>query len=175
MSTPTIFPAPHANEHAEYYQTYISLADEKNFSQQFCSQPQRLRDALGGLPNDECLKLHDPYTWNLKQVVGHMIDCERVFGTRMLRIAVGDEQPQPGIDQNAYVDNLQYESTPMSDLLDEFEHLRKANCILLKRIPNEAMKRMGTASDSPVSARANLYILAGHFEYHMRIIEKRLA
>ena len=92
----------------------------------------------------------------------------------MLRIAVGDETPIPGIDQNMYVSNMDYETVEMSSLLNEFKHLRKANVLLLKRLEPESLGRMGTASDNPISARANLFILGGHFVYHMEIVKKRL-
>ena len=140
----------------------------------FESQDSELQDLLGDLEPGEDSRLHEPYTWTLKQVVGHLIDCERIFSMRMLRIAVGDETPIPGIDQNLYVTNLKYETVSMSGLLDEFSHLRKANVLLAKRLPSGALNNRGIASDNPVSARANLYILVGHVKYHFEIIKRRL-
>jgi hypothetical protein len=110
----------------------------------------------------------------LKQVLGHLIDVERIFSTRFLRIGVGDIQAIPGIDQNIYVDGFDYEPCSMQTLLDEFAALRKANVILARRMSPEALSRTGTASESSVSARANLYILCGHVVYHEEIVRKRL-
>ncbi len=175
MSLSTIMTPPNPDEYHDYYEAYISKADRNDFLRAFEKQPQELRQVLGNLePNqDDCL--HEPYTWTLKQLMGHLIDCERIFSNRLLRIAVGDKTPIPGIEQNMYVANLDYEPTTMSDLLDEFEHLRAANVLLVKRLSPESLSRIGTASDNSISAKAILYILAGHVVYHLEIIKQRLA
>ena len=175
MSATFAIDPPSTQEYHEYYEQYVGKVDQKGIWESFENQPKVLRDLLGELPDAEVSKLHEPYTWTLKQVVGHLIDCERIFSCRMLRIAVGDQTPIPGIDQNIYVANLDYESPVMEDLLEEFELLRKANALLVRRLSPEALERMGTASDNPVSAKANLYILAGHVVYHLNIMKTRLA
>jgi hypothetical protein len=175
MNSPTAkFAPPGADEYHEYYAKYIQSFGAADFLPLFETQDSELLELLGGLEPGEDSKLHEPYTWTLKQLVGHLIDCERIFSMRMLRIAVGDETPIPGIDQNFYVDNLDYENVSMADLLDEFSHLRKANVLLAKRLPPGSLDRRGIASDNPVSARANLYILVGHVAYHVMIIKRRL-
>ncbi len=174
MTAANIAP-PAASEYAEYYQQYLGKVPEGDFLAAFDAQPGMLRTLVGNLPNGEDNKLHEPYTWTLKQVVGHLIDVERIFSTRMLRIGVGDETPLPGFEQNAYVAALDYETVSMDALLDEFEALRRANAILARRMGPEALARVGTASDDLVSARANLYILCGHVEYHAEIMRTRLA
>jgi hypothetical protein len=174
MSFSSVIEPPAAQEYHEYYQQYIGKVSETDFMVAFDGQPQELREVLGELDDDEVSRLHEPYTWTLKQVIGHLIDCERIFSCRLLRVAAGDQTPIPGIDQNAYVANLDYRSPTMQDLLQEFELLRKSNVLLVKRLSVEALSRMGTASDNPVSAKANLYILAGHVVYHLEIIKQRL-
>lgn len=175
MNPPTPqFTPPQTDEYHQYYATYINSFESASFMQLFESQDSDLRNLLGQLEPGEDSRLHEPYTWTLKQVVGHLIDCERIFSMRMLRIAVGDETPIPGIDQNEYVANQDFENVSMNSLLEEFSHLRKANILLAKRLPPGSLDRRGTASDNPVSARANLYILVGHVAYHFAIIKQRI-
>lgn len=174
MATTHPFQAPADSEYDEYYGTYVSLVNAESFADDLRVQPQQLRDALENLTEEECLTLHDPYTWTLKQVVGHLIDCERIFSVRLYRIAAGDQTPQPGFEQNSYVDNLDYQRVSMKALLNEFDHLRQSNILLADRLSPETLARTGTASDCPISARACLYILVGHVEYHLRIVKKRL-
>ena len=106
--------------------------------------------------------------------MGLLIDCETIFSTRLLRIAVGDTTPIPGMEHQQYVDNLEYESVSMADLLAEFRHLRQSNVLLASRLRRTELVRMGTASSLPVSANANLFIMGGHVAYHLNIIRKRL-
>ncbi len=170
----TKFATPASGEYAEYYANYISRFTPADFLPAMENQIGELRQLLGNLPAGEDNRAHPPYTWTLKQLMGHLIDCERIFSTRLLRIAVNDRTPLPGIDQNIYVDNLDYESVAMTDLLDEFEHLRRANILLARRLTAESLEHMGEASGYPVSAKANLFILGGHVAYHLEIIRKRL-
>lgn len=171
----TTITAPHSDEYADYYDQYISKVPPGDFMKAFSGQTQMLRDLLEGIPEGEDNKPHAPYTWTLKQVVGHLLDCERIFSTRMLRIAVGDETPIPGINQDEYVAGLDYTDVTMAALLDEFAALRQSNQLLAVRVGNHALARVGTASGNPVSARANLFILCGHVAYHAEIIRERVA
>ena len=173
-TNPMTIAPPTSDEYDEYYHRYISLFDAPDFLAGFAEQADQLKQLLGSLPDETVSQLHAPYTWTLKQVVGHLIDCERIFSTRLLRIGVGDETPIPGIDQNDYVANLNYDSVSMHDLLDEFSQLRHANVRLAGRMTEDSLRRMGVASEKPVSARANLFILAGHVVYHVNIIQQRL-
>lgn len=175
MSTDEKFTPPISNEYGEFYERYVSLATNGDFLTTFESQVPMLEDLLGSLPAGTDLVLHEPYTWTLRQVVGHLIDCERVFSTRLLHVGVGDEAALPSMNQDVYVANLDYTRVTMRELLDEFSHLRHANVLLAKRMSAECLSRVGEASGLPVSAKANLFILAGHVEYHAIIVRKRLA
>ncbi len=174
MMTKSPITPPDQGEYASYYHQYISKVPEGNFLEAFAEQPENLQQLLGDLQDGEESTLNEPYTRPLKKVLGHLIDVERIFSTRLLRIGVGDVQPLPGMDQNIYVSSFDYGSVSMQTLLDEFAALRKANVILVQRMSPEALGRVGTASDSSVSARANLYILCGHVVYHEEIVRKRL-
>lgn len=165
---------PEPTEYFEYFETYISKFTPDDFWAEFDGQPARIESLLGSLPTGEDSILHEPYTWNLKQVVGHLIDTEKIFATRLLRIAVGDTTPNPDFEQNSYVDGLDYEDVSMADLIEEFAALRKSNGLMLRRFGDEQLARSGTASGRELSARAIPFLMGGHVNYHMEIMEKRL-
>ncbi|MFO0940840.1 MAG: DinB family protein [Pirellulales bacterium] len=166
---------PSSDEYFEYYHRYISRAPQQFFLSDFGRQSQELRETLARLPEAEVSRLHAEFSWTLKQVIGHLIDVERLFSTRMLRIAAGDVTPIPGYEQDDYVANLDYQQVSLEMLLEEFDCLRRANVLLVSRLSDEALRRRGTASGHTVSARANLFILAGHFVHHLEIIQRRIA
>lgn len=169
---PKISP-PTSDQYHQYYENYIGKVG-KNVLQELTDQPDELKKLLGKLKKGEDERLHEPYTWTLKQLIGHLIDCERAFSSRLFRIAVGDQTPIPGIDQNMYVDNLNYKAVTMKSLLKEFRQLRKSNVLMVKRLDPKSLDNVGIASDFPVSAKANLFILVGHVNYHLEIIRIRL-
>lgn len=166
--------APNPNEYHEFYQKYIDLVDADRLFEQLELQPQSLDQWLGELSNEQVSKRHEPYTWTLKQLVGHLIDGERVFCDRMMRIGVGDQTPIPGIDQQMFVNGIDYAKLSVQNLLEEFRCLRRASVLAANRLSDEALARTGIASDATVSSRASLFILVGHVEYHLMIIRKRL-
>ena len=174
MMTNSPITAPDQSEYDPYYHQYISKVPEGDFLAVFAKQPENLQQLLGDLPDGEESKLHEPYTWTLKQVLGHLIDVERIFSTRLFSIGVGDTQALPGMDHNIYVDSFDYGPVAMQTLLDEFAALRKANVILAQRMSPDALERVGIASGNSISARANLYILCGHVVYHEEVVRKRL-
>jgi hypothetical protein len=175
MNKNKLIEPPQSDEYFHYYHQYISLAPTTDFLSVFEGQVLQLRKQLENLSDDEVNCLHPPYTWTLKQVIGHLIDVERIFSYRMLRIASGDQTPIPGYEQDAYVAHMDYQSVGMSSLLDELEHLRMANGLLVRRLSVEALQRQGVASGHATSARANLFILAGHVVHHANIIQRRLS
>ncbi|NNL82280.1 MAG: DinB family protein, partial [Winogradskyella sp.] len=111
--------------------------------------------------------------WTIKDILLHLIDTERVFSYRALRIARGDSTPLPGFDQDLYVENALARNRTMTSLIEEYKSLRQSTLTLFKTFTPEMLISTGTASDSAISVRAIGYILSGHENHHKIIIEDR--
>jgi len=109
--------------------------------------------------------------WTLKQLLGHMIDTERVFSFRVLCFSRGDKNPLPGFEQEDYVANSTYDTRSIQDLASEFKALRTANVYLYNSLTDEQSEITGIASNHPVSVRALVYMTAGHELYHLDLIK----
>ena len=109
--------------------------------------------------------------WTLKQLLGHMIDTERVFSFRVLCFSRGDKNPLPGFEQEDYVANSTYDTRSIQDLANEFKALRTANVYLYNSLTDEQSEITGIASNHPVSVRALVYMTAGHELYHLDLIK----
>ena len=106
-------------------------------------------------------------------MLGHITDTERIFAYRALRVARNDQTPLPSFDQDPYVAASEAERCDWSELLEEFEHVRRASILLLRHLPQTAWTRTGTASGAPVSVRALAYIMIGHVEHHLDLLRER--
>jgi hypothetical protein len=62
-------------------------------------------------------------------VLGHITDCERVFGDRALRLARKDPTPLSGFDGHQFMQFADFNAWPMSELLEEFAYERRAHVI----------------------------------------------
>lgn len=170
----TLATRPEASEYAPYYGKYIALVPEGDILALLEAQLTDILAPLRGLSETEANTRHPPYTWSIKEVVGHLIDSERVFGYRALRFARNDATPLAGFDENAYVPAAGFDALPLTELLAELEVVRRSHLWLFRHLPEEAWQRTGIANESRVSVRALAWILAGHVQHHGAILRKRL-
>ena len=165
---------PTSDEHNPYYSKYIALVpdDELSIAGILADQHHDTIDVLrkAKAKGDYA---YEPGKWTVKEVVGHISDSERVFAYRALRFARGDTTELPGFDQDTFMAGSNFRTRTMDDLLEEMWSVRAATLSLAKSIPESAMSRRGTASGSPVTVRALLYIIAGHERHHLGVLRER--
>ena len=106
-------------------------------------------------------------------MLGHLTDTERVMAYRAMRIGRADQTPLASFDENTFAAAAEADRADWSDLLDEFNHVRRATILMLRRLPEPAWIRIGTASDAPISVRALAYIMIGHVAHHLEILRER--
>lgn len=164
---------PESSEYAESYNNYISKVEGDGVMPMLETQAAELRSAMSSLPEEKGIFAYDEGKWTIKEVLSHLIDGERIFAYRILRISRGDETPIEGFEQDGYIEMSNANNRSFAELLDEFELQRKSNLLLLKNIDDAGSRRMGTASGFPVSVRALAYISAGHVRHHVNILNER--
>jgi hypothetical protein len=164
---------PEPNEYDPYYGKYISLVTESDIRDAFVAQPDELRSELAGVSEDKGTFAYEDGKWTIKEVLSHLIDGERIFAYRMLRISRGDETPIEGFEQDGYIENSNANNRSLSELVDEFELNRKANVLMLNNLDEAGLARMGTASGLPISTRALANIAIGHVRHHVAILRER--
>lgn len=165
---------PRAGEYASFYGTYIQKAE--GILDPVEALQQQLEETLALLkPLDESKQLfrYGPEKWTVKEVVAHMIDAERIFAYRALRIGRGDQTPLASFNENAYVTAGNGNACDWRELLEEFHFVREASILLLRHLPEQAWIRTGTASGHEISVRALAYIIAGHVMHHTVILRER--
>ncbi len=173
MSNPTIT-RPDATEYPATVANYLQLVPEGDLLSILAAQADDLARLVGKLNDEQSLMRHPPYTWSIKQVVGHLADCERVFGYRALRLARNDKTPLPGFDENAYMQFANFDRCPIGDLVAEFELLRRSHLAMFRHLEADAWLRIGVVNSHPMSVRAVACVMAGHAQHHLIILHKRL-
>ena len=164
---------PETNEYAPYYDKYVSKINEEDILDVLERQPEELADLFRDLPEQKGLDAYEVGKWSMKESISHVIDGERIFGYRALRISRGDETPIEGFEQDGYIENSHANERSFADLLEEFSLQRRANMLMLRNLRENAWKRMGTASGVAVSVRALAYIMAGHVRHHQVIFKEK--
>lgn len=114
-----------------------------------------------------------PGKWTVKQVLGHLIDDERIFAYRLLSVARGEESELPGFDENRYAARAEFERRPLENLLAEYGAVRAATLALLRGLPPLAWTRRGQVNGYACSVRGLAFHIAGHEMHHLRVLRER--
>ncbi|NND32823.1 MAG: DinB family protein [Saprospiraceae bacterium] len=164
---------PLQHETAAYYTLYIDQVEGSNYMRTLKSNLKSTVEFLQQLSDEEWNSRYAPEKWSIKEVVLHMVDSERIFAYRALRIARNDITPLAGFDQDAYVPHSNASDRSGASLIDEYQMVRHATLAMFQNFTDEMMTRMGTASDNPFSTLALAFIIAGHENHHISILKDR--
>jgi len=122
--------------------------------------------AIGGLR-------YAPGKWTPKEILGHLIDDERIFAYRALCIARGDVRPLESFDENEYVAGANFEERTLDSLLREYALVRATTIALLESLAPETWLRRGTVAGYTASVRGLAFHIAGHELHHLRVLRDR--
>ena len=114
-----------------------------------------------------------PGKWTLKEVLGHLIDDERIFAYRALCVARGDTRPLAGFDENAYVAATNFEVRTFASLLREYELVRESTIAFFESLTPEEWLRRGIVNGYEASVRGLAFHIVGHELHHLRVVRER--
>ena len=160
-----------ADEYNPYYQKYIDKSKNLNLND-FSLNFDHVLSFLQDIPKEKHEYRYEKDKWTVKEVVLHMIDAERIFAYRALRIARKDQTLLPGFDQDAYVATSQANNRTFVSLLKEYISVKTATITLFDHFDDEMQRARGTASNSTISVRALGFIIMGHENHHVEILNE---
>jgi hypothetical protein len=175
-----IIARPAASEHAPYYGPYIDQA-ERTMAERGLGDIADLLEAqrsdwtslMAGVAESRGTARYAPDKWTLAESLVHVSDTERVFAYRLLRIARGDRTPLPGFEQDEWVPASRAASRTLADIVGEMDTVRAATLALVRSLDEVAVAQLGVASGKDVSARALVWMIAGHMAHHFALTRDR--
>lgn len=164
---------PEAGDYAPFYGAYVQEIETDDIVRFLEEQKAEVLAFFKHIPWEKWEVSYDEGKWTLAQLVLHLIDSERIFAYRALRIARGDQTPLPGFDQEAYAETGEANSRTPVSLVDEFAAVREATVHLFRNFSPVMWERRGMAADSEITPLALAWIIAGHLQHHVRVIQER--
>jgi hypothetical protein len=162
---------PQAHEYPVWAEQYISLV-EGDVMELLKRQASEFSDFINSLI-EKADYAYAPGKWTIKQLIGHIIDTERILVYRLTCFARGENHALPGFEEDDYVANAHFQDRSLLSLSEEFSLLRRANMYLFDSLSEKDLNRSGTASERQITVRALLYVIPGHIIHHTQIIKSR--
>lgn len=168
-----LIPKPQPSEYAPYYAPYIALVpDDGQVLTHLATHLDLLETQIRGYSPAHCITPHTAGEWTINEILLHLLDAERVFAYRALRIARADTTPLPSYEHDDYVPYSRANERAVEDILSEYRAVRQATLALFRSFDEAALVRLGTASTQPISVRALIYNVAGHERHHLHSIRQ---
>lgn len=163
---------PGSDEYADFYGPYIAAVKEPLLDT-LEAEAGQWRALLAGVPPEREGYRYAPGKWSVREVVGHIIDAERMFGVRAMAFARGDRSHFPSFDENAYAANSGAGRRSLAALAEELSAVRRSTVLLLRSFDREVWNRRGTASGCEFTVRSLAWIIAGHSRHHRGVLVER--
>jgi hypothetical protein len=164
---------PSADEYPAFFAGYIATVGEESDGLAALERQQPLIAAFGGLPSETASYRYSEGKWTVRDVIGHVIDAERIFSYRLLRIARGDQTPLPGFDETTYAEISNAGRRDVSALANELGAVRHSSIALVRSLEDAVLANRGTVRAGELTARAQVFIIAGHFAHHAKLLKER--
>lgn len=162
-----------SNEYSKFNATYIHPLENTNLIEELEICLHDFIRFVQNIPMDKFDYRYAEGKWTIKDIIQHIIDTERIFSYRALRISRNDQTPLPGFEENSYVEHTNANDRSIQQLLTEMAAVRQSTLLLFKSFTQEQLQLIGTASDHPISVRAIGFIIIGHQKHHQRIFQER--
>ena len=164
---------PLESEHAPDYAGYIGKIESTDIIAVLERQLDSTLKLLRGIDETTGNFRYEPGKWSVKELIGHIIDGERVFAYRALVFSRNDSTALPGFDQDKWAAQTNYARLPLAQIVSEFEAVRRATLFMFRQFDAETWNRTGTANDQRMSTRAAAYVIAGHLQHHLEVLQTR--
>lgn len=164
---------PNSSEYSHYYSVYVQEVPRGNIIETLNTQMHEFYTFVNAIPGHKAFDVYEEGKWTIKQVVGHIIDAERIFAYRAHRISRGDKTPLAGFEQNRYVDAGNFDDRTLANLANEYLGVRISTIHLLQNMTPNMIAATGTAFDVEISVRALAFLIVGHQQHHMNILQNK--
>jgi len=164
---------PEPGEATPYYFSYIDRIASDDIVAVLEAQLPETMALWSSISEEKSLHRYAPAKWTIRQVLGHLNDCERLFQSRSFWFARGFTSPLPSFDQTTAAEAGRADSIAWAEHVEEFRVIRLATIAFFRHLPEDAWMRAGTASGNPFTVRALAYLTAGHVAHHIAILRER--
>ncbi len=163
---------PDTNEYPIYCQYAINLVGE-DILLHLRQRQGLVADFYKSISEEKSLYAYEAGKWTIRELMGHIIDTERILAYRALVLARGEQQSLPGFEEDSYVRAARFNERTLQSLLEEFALVRASTIALVEHLRPELHSLSGQANGHHFTVRGLCALIAGHEHHHSNIVAER--
>lgn len=164
---------PSSDEYGSFYAPYLEALEAGHVLDILRAQRDEICTLIQSLDDEQASHRYEEGKWSVKQVLGHLVDNERIFAYRALFLARKGGGTLPGYDQEEYVEAANFDTHDLKSLEAEYRGLRRSSLQLFQGFSETMLRQTGTVDGNIMSVRAIPFIIAGHERHHMNVLSRR--
>lgn len=169
-----IIDIPEEGLYPSYYERYFALVEkEKPIDEIWLSAMQDGLAFWNYIAEENADFRYAEGKWSIKEILGHVIDTERIFIYRALCISRGETKVLPGFDHDKYVDKSGAHYRPWVSLLQEYQSVKQASLDFILSLNKQQWQTQGQSETNTIAMVAFAYVIPGHDKHHQNIVRDR--
>lgn len=164
---------PDVSEYDPFYSTYVDKVPEGDILSVLEASAEQTLALLECCGETQASFRYAPGKWSISELIGHVIDTERLFAFRALHFARQDPSALPGMDQDVWAASSNASGRSLSSLATELATVRAATLSLFSSFDERIVATTGVASGCRFTVNALAYVIAGHEIHHRGVLEER--
>jgi hypothetical protein len=153
------------------------MADLPQLIDAYLDGARTLRQSVAGMTREQLLARPVPGKWSTLEVVCHLADFDPILADRMKRVIAEDRPTLLGADEKRFAAALAYHERDLDEELAIIENTRRQMARILRRLPPEALARVGVHNErGELTLERLVTITTNHIPHHVKFIhDKRQA
>ncbi len=164
---------PSFEDLSTYYREYWKYLSGNDLIEALENQSESVLTLINQIPANKEDFRYAEGKWMVKELIGHLIDVDRILSYRALRFARNDQTALASFDEDQYMLESNFKSRSLKDIALEWNTVRKATLSLFVNLDAATLDRTGIAGSSQVSPRIILYFILVHEHHHIEILKNR--
>lgn len=159
------------NEYNPYYDIYLNLLNSEDEHFEILEKNHNsIFNFFENIEEDKMKYSYQNDKWNIAQILQHLIDTERIFCYRALKIVREDNPNIEAYNHENYANTYKCKSKDI--LLNDYSNNRKASLSLFKTFNHVDLNKK--IDSAPYKFKVGLipFIFSGHELHHIEVIKK---
>lgn len=156
----------------DYTTNYVNLTEGNSLTESLLQSQLQFEVLFESISEELGEFKYASNKWTVKQVLLHIIDVERLFVARALKIARDPETKIIGFDEDLYANNDQSQNLTLEQLKNDFILARQSTISFFNTIDMKVAD-VEIRSNVTLSPRILGWLISGHSIHHLNIIKER--